>query len=251
MPDSQVCAVVTAPTMDGVRAARDAVRGADLVELRLDFVDRPDVAGALHGRQLPVVVTCRARWEGGQFAGSEDDRRRVLQSALDLGAEFVDVEAAAGFAGALIEKTSGRRIVISEHKFDSPPGDVRGRFAALRQRGAEIAKLAVQVETLEQLSTLFEVADEAGPDRDRILIGMGPAGLASRVLSARLGSRWTYAGEAVAPGQVTTTRLLRDFRFRRIAADAALYAVVGNPIVHSRSPAIMCRPYRPAGSSWP
>jgi 3-dehydroquinate dehydratase/shikimate dehydrogenase len=236
MPDSQVCAVVTGRTMAEVRAARDAVRDADLVELRLDFVDRPDVAGALHGRRLPVVITCRARWEGGHFDGSEDDRKRVLDSALGLGAEFVDVEAAADFAKELIEKTGGRRIVISEHKFDLPPGDVHGRFAALRQTGAEIAKLAVQVDRLEQLSTLFDVAEEAGPDRDRILIGMGPAGLASRVLSARLGSRWTYAGDAVAPGQVSTARLLRDFRFRRIAADASLYAVVGNPIVHSRSP---------------
>jgi len=247
MPDSQLCAVVTARTMDGVRAERDAVRGADLVELRLDFVDRPDVAGSLQGRQLPVVVTCRARWEGGEFDGPEEDRQRLLESALDLGAEFVDVEAAAAFAGGLIEKTGGRRIVISEHKFDLPPGDVRGRFAALRQTGAEIAKLAVQVESLEQLSTLFDVADEAGPDRDRILIGMGPAGLASRVLSARLGSRWTYAGEAVAPGQVSTTRLLRDFRFRRIAADAALYAVVGNPIVHSRSPVMHNAGFAAAG----
>jgi len=222
--------------MAEVRAARDAVRDADLVELRLDFVDRPDVAGALQGRRLPVVVTCRARWEGGQFDGSEDERKRVLESALELGAEFVDVEAAAGFAEDLIAKTGGGRIVISEHKFELPPGDVHSRFAALRRTGAEIAKLAVQVDSLEDLSTLFDVAEEAGPDRDRILIGMGPAGLASRVLSARLGSRWTYGGDAVAPGQVSTTRLLRDFHFRRIAADAALYAVVGNPIVHSRSP---------------
>ena len=86
---------------------------------------------------------------------------------------------------------------------------MHGRFAALRASGAEIAKLAVQVESLEQLSALFDVADGAGPDRARILIAMGPAGLPSRVLSARLGSRWTYAGDNVAPGQVTAARLLQ------------------------------------------
>ena len=236
MADPQLCAVVTGRTMAELRAGRDAVRDADLVELRLDFVDRPDPAAALQGRQLPVIVTCRAGWEGGRFVGSEDERRRVLESALDLGAEYVDVEAAAGFAGALIEKTGGRRIVVSEHKFDLPPGDVHGRFAALSARGAEVAKLAVQVESLEQLSSLFDVADGAGRNGDRVLIAMGPAGLPSRVLSARLGSRWTYTGDDVAPGQVTTARLLRDFRFPRIAADAALYGVAGNPIVHSRSP---------------
>ena len=232
----QICAVVTGRTMDEMRAARDAVTGAGLVELRLDFADRPDAAAALQGRTLPVVVTCRAKWEGGHFEGSEEERRRVLESALDLGAEFVDVEAAAGFSSALIEKTRGRRIVISAHKFDAPPGDVSERFASLRSSGAEISKLAVQVESLEQMSALFDVADAAGPACDRILIAMGNAGMTSRVFPARLGSRWTYAGDGVAPGQLTIERLHREFHFDRIASDATLYAVVGKPIVHSRSP---------------
>src|SRR5687768_12145047 len=110
----QICAVVTGSTMDEIRAGRDAVTGAGLVELRLDFADRPDAAAALQGRTLPVVVTCRAKWEGGNFEGSEEERRRVLEQAIDLGAEFVDVEAAASFAPALIDKTRGRGIVISE-----------------------------------------------------------------------------------------------------------------------------------------
>jgi 3-dehydroquinate dehydratase/shikimate dehydrogenase len=40
----------------------------------------------------------------------------------------------------------------------------------------------------------------------------------------------------VAPGQLPASRLLAEYRFRRIAQDAALYGVVGNPIIHSRSP---------------
>jgi 3-dehydroquinate dehydratase/shikimate dehydrogenase len=65
---------------------------------------------------------------------------------------------------------------------------------------------------------------------------MGNAGLASRILAAHLGSRWTYAGDNIAPGQLTIDRLLHDFQFRRISRESSLYAVVGNPIVHSRSP---------------
>src|SRR5687767_10250637 len=98
MAHSQLCVAVTGRTMSEIRHRRDAVTSADLVEMRLDTVDRPDVAGALEGRRCPVIVTCRAAWEGGHFAGSEEERQRILEQALALGAEFVDVEARATFA---------------------------------------------------------------------------------------------------------------------------------------------------------
>jgi len=37
-------------------------------------------------------------------------------------------------------------------------------------------------------------------DRRLVLIGMGEAGVVTRVCPARFGSCWTYAGAAVAPG---------------------------------------------------
>ena len=65
---------------------------------------------------------------------------------------------------------------------------------------------------------------------------MGPAGLPSRALAGRLGNRWTYVGDGVAPGQIPADRMLRHLQFRRIRPDATLYGVVGKPIGHSRSP---------------
>lgn len=224
--------------MEALRRGRDAASDADLVELRLDLVDRPDVAGALQGRRARVIVTCRAQWEGGGFAGSEDERRRILESAAALGAEYVDVEAAARFAPDIVRSRAGRGVVVSSHLFGDPPADLQARYAALRATGAEVVKLAIQVSALEETLPLFELgangADE--PGQGHVLIAMGNQGVPTRVLAARLRNRWTYAGDGVAPGQIPASRLLRDFRFRRIAADAALYAVVGNPIIHSRSP---------------
>ncbi len=224
--------------MEDLRRGRDAASDADLVELRLDLVDRPDVAGALHGRRTPVIVTCRAQWEGGRFEGSEEDRRRLLESAAALGAEYVDVEAAADFAPGFIKARAGRGVIVSSHLFGHPPSDLQARYASLRATGAEVAKLAIQVSALEETLPLFDLAatNPDQPGHGHILIAMGNQGVATRVLAARLGNRWTFAGDSVAPGQMPASRLLRDFRFRRIAADAALYGVVGNPIIHSRSP---------------
>src|SRR5262245_3410428 len=121
---------VTGRSMAELRAARDAVDAADMVELRLDGVADIDVAGALTGRKLPVIVTCRARWEGGRFDGSEDDRLRILGEALTLGADYVDVEWRADrrpLAGA-----DRRRIVLSHHHFDGVPADLAARVRAMR-----------------------------------------------------------------------------------------------------------------------
>src|SRR6188472_1705709 len=104
-------------------AARDAATAGDMVELRLDGVRDVDVAGALQGRRVPAIVTCRAAWEGGRFRGSEDERRRILEAAVAGGAEYVDIEAAASFAPDMIRATNGRGIVVSHHDFTAPPRD--------------------------------------------------------------------------------------------------------------------------------
>src|SRR5512139_3341919 len=115
MRDPQLCVTVTGKTMAELRLARDAAMQADLVELRLDGVDRPDGRAAIEGRRRPVIVTCRASWEGGAFDGSEEERERVLVSAPDAGAEFVDGEAAGTFAPALVGRRRGRGVVLSIH----------------------------------------------------------------------------------------------------------------------------------------
>ena len=91
-----------------------------MVELRLDTMDRPDPAAALSGRRRPVIVTCRPVREGGHFAGSEEERRRILERASELGAEYLDVEWDAGF-DALIRSRAGKGIVISRHDFTGTP----------------------------------------------------------------------------------------------------------------------------------
>ena len=241
---ARLCATVTARTMSELRHRRDAQAGADLVELRLDGVDDLDVAGALAGRSRPVVVTCRPAWEGGGFSGSEAERRRVLLEACRLGAEYVDVEQRAEFAGDVLAAREGRGVVLSFHAFDGVPADLEARYGAMRRMGAEVVKIAASVRSLTEC---LQVATLGGGDEPRVLIGMGTAGIPSRVLAARLGSCWTYAGEAVAPGQIDLERMQRQFRFRELSGNTAVYGVLGSPIGHSLSPAMHNAGFRKAG----
>ena len=236
--------------MEEVRRARDAA-AADVVEVRLDGVDRPDPAAALEGRRCPVVVTCRPAWEGGRFDGSEEERERLLLAAVNGGAEFVDVELRAGFAADILRMRRGRGVIASLHRFEPGPADVAEELRSLRSTGAQVVKLAVAVDSLAETLPLFELGaraeHDADPGQSHLLIAMGPRGAHTRVLSARLGNRWTYAGQAVAPGQMPAWQLLEDFTFSRFRSDFDLYGVVGSPISHSLSPAMHNAGFAQAG----
>jgi 3-dehydroquinate dehydratase/shikimate dehydrogenase len=216
------------------RARRAAEADADLVELRVDSMARPDPAAVLADRRKPAIVTCRPTREGGMFDGSEEERLRILWNAHAAGAEFVDVEWDAD-CRPLIDARHGRGVIVSKHVFDATPADAADLMDGLRRTGGEIAKLAVMTETLADLRTLLSAAR---PDCRSVLIGMGGAGVITRVLAGRFGSRWTYAGDAVAPGQVGVDRLLHEYRFRRIRPDAHVYALLGRPTGQSLSPAM-------------
>jgi 3-dehydroquinate dehydratase/shikimate dehydrogenase len=240
-----LCVTVTAATTAELRLKRDSVADADLVELRLDSVADPDVAAALEGRRHPVIITCRPAWEGGGFRGSEEERKRILADAITLGAEFVDIEWRAHFDD-LIARTRGKRIVLSAHDFHSVPIDLTARVHAMRSTGAEVVKIAAATTSLSDCIPLLELGSAKGRGSDLVVIGMGPYGVATRVLTARFGSRWTYAGTLNDIGQVSADALLHDYHFRSITEKTAVYGVAGGSVAHSVSPSMHNAAFRAA-----
>lgn len=259
MSQSQLCVVAIATTLEELRRQRDAATTADLVELRLDRLAPGElhVAGALQGRGKPVIATCRATWEGGHFEGSEAERRRVLEQALALGAEFVDVEFSAGFTD-LVSGPARSRIVLSSHDFTGVPGDLLARAQAMRATGAAVIKLAAMTHTLRDTVTVLETArafrqadvavdaqTTVGPRA--IFIAMGPTGDISRIAPARFGSAWTYAGQVEGIGQIGPRHLLSLYNFRATGPDTPLYGILGKPVSHSVSPAMHNAAFRQTG----
>ena len=233
---TQLCATVTADSMEELRQKRDQQAGADLVELRLDTPRDVDVQAALQGRETAVLVTCRPTWEGGEFSGTEEERRKILLEAIDEGAEYVDVEHSASFLPDVLNRRQGRGVVVSYHAFGAQPhDDVHDRYRAMRATGAEVVKIAVAVDSLNAGAELLRVGDVS---ERRVLIGMGTAGVATRILAGRYGMCWTYAGEAVAPGQQSLDRMRDRFRVRRVTRKTRVYGVLGAPVGHSLSPAM-------------
>ncbi len=216
--------------MADLRRARDTVRHADIVELRLDGVTDVDVAGALAGRTRPVVVTCRPRWEGGRFDGDEGTRLRLLAEAIRLGAEYVDVEWMADWRS--LPRGDRTALVLSTHDFERVPPDLAGRVRSIRAAGARHLKVAV---TATRLSDCLVLRDAVQGGDPVIAIAMGSAGQVTRLCPWLTGTPWTYAGSA-APGQVSARELADVYRVRGTSASTAVYAIAGAPLGHSASP---------------
>ena len=236
MARAQLCATVTAETTAELRTRRDEVVGADLVELRVDGVRDLDLEGALAGRRLPALVTCRPTWEGGRFDGAEEERRRVLERALELGADWVDLEWRGGFED-VISARRGRNIVLSSHDFTGMPADLERRYVAMRATGAAVVKIAVHVQSGGDVVRLLRLGRAHSADRS-VLLGMGSIGVPTRLLPDHFGSTWTYGGDRVAPGQVPVSDMIERYRFHETSSTSAIYGVVGSPIGHSLSPSM-------------
>ena len=83
----------------------------------------------------------------------------------------------------------------------------------MRSSGAQVIKIAVAV---KRLTDNLPLLDATGPG-NTVAIGMGPAGLATRILADRFGSCWTYAGNGVAPARFPPSGWCRDFAFVKLA----------------------------------
>lgn len=230
-----ICATVLESTTSAVLARMaEAAPRADLIEVRADAVapGELDVATVLARRARPVIFTCRAAREGGLYRGSEADRLRLLREASERGAEWIDVEWDAEL------ELDPARVVVSRHDFEAKL-DTAAALASLRGRRAAVQKLARTVTDSRDALALLALA--ARESRPTIAIGMGPAGVASRLLAERSGAPWTYAaaGGEAAPGQLPLDVFARLRTRRRVTRSTKALGVLGKPVAHSRSPALM------------
>lgn len=228
-----ICETVMTADVGEMRRLRDASI-ADMVEVRLDGLTTPDVAAALEGRRVPVLLTCRAAWEGGHFQGSEDDRLRILNQALASDAEYVDVEWRADRRALAVRHQD--RLVLSHHDFSGTPTDAGQRFDAMRAENPHgVVKLACATASPGDVGKLLDIGRSGRGAH--VVIGLGGAGQISRVCPRVFGSRWTYGGSA-APGQLPVAQLAGRYRVASQSSSTLIFAVVGSPIAHSASPAM-------------
>lgn len=203
---------------------------ADIIEWRADYfddvMDKEQVLQVLE--QLtdvlgdkPVLFTFRTQNEGGEKYIDSLYYKMLLKSVIKQGkAGAVDVELFMG--DNLLEdisdtaKESSVRVIASSHDFDKTPEkeELVKRLIAMKDKGADISKLAVMPKSTEDVLTLLQATDEVHrtrPDITLITMSMGQTGVISRLGGGIFGSAMTFGAKtkalASAPGQVEMNEL--------------------------------------------
>ena len=221
-----VLAASTADLTEEPAAREDA----DAVEFRMDLASDPLDQLAGYDGELPLVVTNRASWEGGEAEGL--GRYDALSTAIGHDAvDAVDVELAAlrgtrpdpaeaSHATALRDaaREAGVDVIASVHDFESTP-EPAALVDLLADAAGEgdVGKLATTATAPADALAMIEATHEATAAGHRVAtMCMGEPGRHTRAVTPVYGSKIGYApvdpANATAPGQypLATLRELVD-----------------------------------------
>jgi 3-dehydroquinate dehydratase type I len=221
-----ICIPITAKTHAGAMQAigRSAVV-ADVIELRMDLIHKGrlvDLIGQVRacGESVQVLVTHRP----GAVGDPLQRRRRIdcLKEAVDLGADYVDVELQTDCAlreeliEAIVHLQRRTALIVSHHDFERTPSlrTLKSLFQRCVMTGADIVKIVTwAVSPRDNFRVLGLLADAEREDISLISFCMGPQGRISRIAAPMLGSYLSYVslrkGGQSASGQLTITEMNR------------------------------------------
>ncbi len=221
--------------------------GAELVELRLDCLRRDvDLKRVLAERPTPMVITVRRAVDGGLWRGDEEKRQRLLREAIALGVDYVDLEMD---VAKQIRKFGRTKRIISYHNLKTTPEGLVDIAEQCDEMDADVVKVATLAKSLSDAVNVLHVAQRAVVPT--VAIAMGEVGFFTRVLGAKLKAPFTYANfnpdRVFAPGMPSFHALKKDYYYDEIDDQTEVYAVIGDPIGQSLSPAIHNASFRHLG----
>jgi 3-dehydroquinate dehydratase/shikimate dehydrogenase len=227
------------------KAAAEA--GAELVEIRADCLRRePEMKRILKDRPTPLVFTVRRGADGGLWRGPEEKRQALLREAIALGVDYVDLEMD---IASSIRRFGKTKRIVSYHNFKGTPPELPDIAEQCDEMDADIVKIATRASTIAEASHVLQIHEHTAVPT--IPVAMGDIGTFTRVLGAKFGAPFTYAGfnpeRTFAPGMLTFHELKRDYIYDEINAETEVFAVIGDPIGHSLSPAIHNAVFRQLG----
>jgi 3-dehydroquinate dehydratase/shikimate dehydrogenase len=248
----RVCvAVIGTDASDMVERAEALVRDNPFIEFRLDYLAKPALALPKIKKFIDYnphsicIATCRRVASGGKFKGSVAAQLDILAKAAAAGCQLIDVELQTAVRckpSQIAGLRSRVSLILSFHDFRETK-KLEETLTKMTAIPADFYKVVSTATTLHDNVSMMKFLEHNGDRHSLIGMCMGEQGFISRALGVRAGSAFTFAAanaeEKTAAGQVTSQVLRNTYRIEQIDTATKVYGVVGDPVAHSLSPAIM------------
>lgn len=266
-----ICVPITASSQK--QALHDIARSCasgDAIELRMDLIadgSLPELISAarLSSATTKIIVTCRRKEEAvpaGKALRSQTEKMRILRQAIELGADYIDIELAEGDTAINELKKCCRqrggwtKIIVSYHDIVKTPsiGRLKEILHSSRKTGADVVKIATFARKPEDnLKVLALIPYARKYSQEIIALCMGEKGRISRVAGQLLGNHLGFAmlewGAQSAPGQLSVREMKQIGRLingDKLSPKPPVYSgpdteyrsfiLIGNPVKQSLSP---------------
>jgi 3-dehydroquinate dehydratase/shikimate dehydrogenase len=241
-----ICARTATELLDRISRAEPL---ADVVEVRFDCLSDDDqitTAKRLPEISADYLFTYRPREQGGNRDITRQERIDFWSAARPQA--MIDLEE------DIIENVDAKQqtVICSFHDFSGSAADVQEIYQRIKSLGADIVKIAVNVNDITGTISLWSLLERAVSDGQAIIpIGMGEAGKTTRILGLARGAYMTYASldgrSETAPGQISADDLNNVYRVKDLSPDTGVYGIVAGDTSYSVSPYMHNSAFKAAG----
>lgn len=260
-----ICIPITGSTQEeALLQIEMSLSRAHVLELRMDLIsgDLQMLMERCRSHPIPVKILVTNRRRGtspSEESGAERQRIAMLEDAVRLGADYVDIELDTaeplrqGVLAMARAHGNRTRVIISHHDFRKTPAfkTLKDIFHDCMESGASVAKIVTLAKSPEDNFTVLSLIPYARNIRkDIIAFCMGGEGRGSRIMAPLIGSHLSFAslkeGLASAPGQLTigemedVLNLTGRGGYRKgklsVTPNARIFGLLGNPVKQSLSP---------------
>ncbi len=214
--------IIAKDTEEAIKKMNVASSLADIIEVRLDMMESFELKPIIMSSVKPVLATYRSEKQGGRGKDDADLAADYLVSAINAGADLIDVELSMDKSQRerIIDAKGKAKIIVSTHVNDrTPSGEGLKRiYNKGITVGGDIIKIVTMASRWEDNFRILELIPEARDEGVEIIaFCMGPLGRMSRIFSLLMGAYMTFgsleAGQQSADGQmpVAETRRLVEF----------------------------------------
>src|SRR5262249_35481332 len=133
----------------------NAAKQCDLLEVRLDRLGKaPDIGEILAHKPKPVVFSCHRKSDGGDWAGTEEERLTLLRQCIVSKADYVEIELD---VADQIRKFGPTKRVIAYSNLHETPSYVADIYQEAQTKAADVIKIVAHARTAEEAWPLVKI----------------------------------------------------------------------------------------------